>query len=351
MERKNKMRRKIKAGRGRFPKALAVISLLGILAVGIMGISVSAGSAKADTESVLIPGGDCIGVQIETPGVLVIGLTKVRYEKPAEKAGIFPGDLIVKVNGEDIGGAADFVRFVEENGEKPIRLTVFRVQKTLEMTVTPEKSENGVFRIGIFVRDSAAGIGTITFTNPENHRIAGLGHGVFEPETGLLVPLKSGTLRKICLDGVSRSKAGTPGELKGWLGQEKFGTIDKNTEYGIFGTLACPITDEIPPVPAADFSDLHEGRATMICTTPKGKAEYEVTITEIFDDSRPCKNFIIEVTDPALLEETGGIVQGMSGSPVLQDGKLVGALTHVLVKEPTKGYGIYIGNMLKQMAQ
>ncbi len=321
-------------------RALGMLLIIGIL-FALTAFSVNA-------KETLIPGGECIGVEIETPGVLVIGISKVLYARPAEKAGIFPGDLIVKANGADVGSAADFVRFVEENGEKPIELTVLREEKTLDVTVTPEKSESGVYRIGVFVRDSAAGIGTVTFTDPESRRFAALGHGVFEPETGLLVPFGSGEIKDICLDGVRKSKSGAPGELKGWLGREVLGTVEKNTKSGVFGTLK-EIPDGIAPVGTADFSELHTGKAAIVCTTPKGKAEYEVTVTEVFGDARPCKNFIIEVTDPVLLTETGGIVQGMSGSPVLQDGKLVGALTHVLVKEPSKGYCIYIGNMLKMM--
>lgn len=323
-------------------------------------------------------GGMPFGVKFYTEGILVVGFCDVdvtsggggtRNVNPARTAGLKMRDVITAVNGKTPAGAASLTRAVEESGGKPVTLTVKRYTgghsagrssaknagsrpfTELTVTVTPaySASENR-FKTGLWVRDSGAGIGTVTFIVPEGNAFAGLGHGICDGDTGDLIPMQRGQVTDVTVSGVDRGQAGAPGAIKGYFAPGKTGSLLGNTEcgvYGIFATRPAAATDKLP---VGRREDVREGDATILCTLDNGKVgRYSVKITSVDRSAMGSKCFTITVTDPALISKTGGIVQGMSGSPVIQDGKLVGAVTHVLISDPTAGYGIFIDNMMREM--
>ena len=301
---------------------------------------------RKPTERKLIPGGGVFGIRIACDGVLVVGAREggsVGFD-----AGLRPGDLIVSVGDRKVGTVRDLSDAVAKAEGRPLTLSVLRDEGTITVTVTPVCYDGGTPQLGIFVRDNAAGIGTVTFVDPETGAFGGLGHAIGDGKTGKPIRLKHGTVTGVILDGIERGKAGEPGELKGMLRPGGIGTVVSNTEYGVFGRLS-----EIPagePLPVASPDEVREGRATVLCTLKNGaRGEYEVELGDLSARSGCTRCFSVKVTDPALLALTGGIVRGMSGSPILQDGRLVGAVTHVMVGDPTKGYGVYLDSMLRAM--
>ena len=214
--------------------------------------------------------------------------------------------------------------------------------------MTPVRSDER-YKAGLWIRDSTAGIGTVTFIDPATGAFAGLGHGICDSDTGELVKPGRGIVVNVAISGVEKGQAGAPGELRGYFSSGKIGSLTGNTECGVFGVFAeLPegMSGDAKAIPAATSAETHDGDAEIICTSDSGTGRYKVRISGIDRSGRPVKNFVVTVTDPDLIAKTGGIVQGMSGSPIIQDGKLIGAVTHVLVNSPEKGYGIFIDNML-----
>ena len=303
----------------------------------------------------VLPGGMPFGVKMHTKGVLVVGICEVESEKgtfsPAHDAGIRIKDIIVKINGKEMNSAEEITDTVEKSGGVPMQITLLRDGKEINVTLHPVKQKTeGSYKAGIWIRDSTAGIGTVTFVMPENGSFGGLGHGICDVDTGDLMPLLHGSVMDVTISGVIPGTPGTPGELKGYFNAQKTGTMLKNSASGVFGVL-----DQIPetpftPVPIALKDEIRDGNATVLCTLDgNGISSYQIQISNINRSGNDLKGFVITVTDSALLQKTGGIVQGMSGSPILQDGKLVGAVTHVLINDPSRGYGIFIENMLSQL--
>ena len=214
--------------------------------------------------------------------------------------------------------------------------------------MTPVREiESGRYLIGVFVRDSAAGIGTVTYIDPDDLTFGGLGHGIYDTDTSLLLPLGSGAVVEVDIDQVVRSRRNSPGELRGTFGTAAKGELTSNTEQGVFGKLYKLPANAGKAIPVGNKKDLHDGKAYVITTLDGTKSEaYGIEIEEVYPDSGKTKNFLIKVTDERLIEKAGGIVQGMSGSPIVMDGRLVGAVTHVLINDPLHGYGISIENML-----
>ena len=302
----------------------------------------------------LIPGGVPFGVKLYSEGVSVVGVKDVKSGKgsicPAREAGIREKDIILALDGKKVSAAADVSDIVNQSSGNAIKITIKRGDSELDTTLTPVLSnEDGKYRAGLLIRDGAAGIGTVTYVNPEDGRFAGLGHGICEAGTTELAPLSRGAVVNVAISGITKGQAGAPGELQGYFSSGKIGTLFGNTEcgvYGIFAEYPKGISDETVTVGGTE--EISEGDAELWCTTDSsGVCKYTVKISDIDRSGRSIKNFVVTVTDPVLLEKTGGIVQGMSGSPILQNGKLVGAVTHVLVNDPTRGYGIFIENMLK----
>ena len=319
----------------------------------LLAIAVPVSAASGSGGKTLIAAGVPFGVRLHTDGVIIVGFTKVGGEgskNPAREAGLCRGDVITEIGGKRIKSAKELCLAVESaGGELSVKIKRGGEEKTFN--VRAEAGQDGKYKIGVLARDNAAGIGTVTFIDPETGMFAGLGHGICDSETGELVPISYGTCEEVELTEIIKGKKGAPGELRGFFTGKKTGKIVKNTLAGIVGAL-CEIPQNLASCtyPVGAKEKLHSGKATVI-TTVEGevRGEYEIVISEI-DLSGGQKNFTVEITDPVLIEKTGGIVQGMSGSPIIQDGFIVGAVTHVMVGDPTRGYGIFIENMLSQMA-
>ena len=332
--------------------ALAAISLLLVLSLLGVPLPLLSASAAPAQEMRLIPGGMPFGVKFSTEGVLVVGFCDVDAAggtvNPAYAAGLRTRDVITTVGGKQVADAAQFGSIVSGAGATPLTVTYTRSGKSYTTTLTPalSVSENR-YKTGLWVRDSGAGIGTVTYIDPKTGEFGGLGHGICDAESGTLVSMTRGAVSDVTISGVQKGVSGKPGELKGYFGTAKTGTLLSNTDCGVFGIFAKAPATQNTPLPIAKSSDVREGEAYILCTTDTGKpCKYSIRISDIDKTATGSKCFTVKVTDPALIEKTGGIVQGMSGSPIIQNGKLVGAVTHVLIGDPTAGYGIFIENML-----
>ena len=302
----------------------------------------------------LYPGGMPFGVKITSRGLMVVGFSSTQGEtvSPAFKAGMRVGDVIIKLNEHDINSIDEFVSLVASHCNENINVTVLRGSEEMCISFTPVFSkEDRTYKTGIFVKDSTSGIGTITFINPVTGAFGGLGHGICESSSGRLVSLSKGTILDVTINGVIKGKCGDAGELKGTFNAKRIGSLSRNSSNGVFGVIS--LNSVSPPekkMKVCPKEELKEGEAYIWCTLDEnGPQKYRVSISDIDTTSSSVKNFRVTVTDPALLAKTGGIVQGMSGSTIIQNGKIVGAVTHVLINDPTQGYGIFIENMLNSM--
>lgn len=301
----------------------------------------------------VVPLGSVFGIKLFTDGVIVASLSDIYTEQgmccPAADAGIKPGDYLLEANGEAIANNAALANVIGKSEGKPVTLKIRRDKKIFEADVTPVFGE-GAFKTGIWIRDSAAGIGTLTFYDPTSGKFGGLGHGICDMDTSGVMALKSGEPAPITLCGIEKGTAEKPGQLKGYFSSDSaMGTLLANNETGVYGVL-----NEAPKGNAVDVLPSEQvqcGAVQLLVTLNEaGPKLYDAEIERISDEKQRTKNLIIRVTDPELLELTGGIVQGMSGSPILQGGKLCGAVTHVFKDDPTLGYGIFIENMLEGAA-
>ena len=296
--------------------------------------------------------GNPFGMKIYTDGVLVIEATDVNTPSgninPAISAGIKIGDYIKTVNGQKISCNEELSQKVTESNGDSLSVEVLRAGKTMRFNVIPIfDSSAGTYRIGIWVRDSSAGVGTLTFYSPANGIICGLGHGICDSDTETLLDVDKGELVGASILSVEKGSAGNPGALKGKFTYDSIADIKLNCENGVYGfakqKISTPNLTEI-----ALKQEVYDGDAQILCTVSGDRPKlYSCTVKKSNSNRSNTQNLIVTVTDPELIENTGGIVQGMSGSPILQDGKLIGALTHVLVKDSLTGYGIYAENMLE----
>lgn len=294
----------------------------------------------------LVPMGTAVGIQMNVDGVLVVDTMDITLSDgscvcPAREAGIQPGDVITELDGQATETAAQLEQAAAQLDGGEISVTLRRGGETLQIRLQPAQSEQGP-RLGLWLRDSVAGVGTVTYFDPQTQRFGALGHAVTDGQTSAVLPLSGGSVSSACIVDVRLGCAGSPGALSGVFDlSAAIGTVEKNTLCGIFGTLEQTPAGEAVPVAAAE--EVHEGGACILSSvTEAGVDCYEVQISRCAGGGQ----LELRVTDETLLSLTGGIVQGMSGSPILQDGKLVGAVTHVLVNDPTRGYGIFIGDML-----
>ena len=273
---------------------------------------------------------------------------------PAAEGGIEVGDVILKVNDDSIRSNEELIQIVSHaNGEK-ISLDVMRDDKNLKLSITPvQTSPQGDYKIGLWVRDSSAGIGTVTFYQAESKTFGGLGHGICDVDTGALMSLSQGDIVQAKLDSITKGIKGTPGALNGHFDNDvAIGTLLSNCETGVYGYMEESPADNTP-VEVASKHEVRTGSAKILTTISGDQAQYyDIEIESInYNQDTASKNMTIKITDETLLEKTGGIVQGMSGSPILQNGKLVGAVTHVFVNEPEKGYAIFSENMLADLVE
>ena len=296
----------------------------------------------------LIPSGEAIGVKLYTDGVLVVGISDVtdsfgNVTHPAKDAGITVGDRILAVNGKEVENINDFTDKINEAGERATLLIV-REDKKLSVEIKPCLSKDGGYKIGLWVRDSTAGIGTLTFYDPENNTFGALGHGICDSDTKDLMAVRKGSINVCRIRTVIKGERGVAGELTGDFSGIEIGEITKNTDAGIGGKTKTSYRGE--PVMIGSRFEVEKGEAEILCDVDgAGPKYYKIEITRV-QKNGDGKNLVLEVTDERLISKTGGIVQGMSGSPIIQNGKLIGAVTHVFVNDPTRGYGIFIEKML-----
>ncbi len=298
----------------------------------------------------LIPSGEAVGVTVKTDGLLVTGITQVTSENgqsvnAAYKAGVKKGDRIMAVDGNILKTNEELASYVINRHQK-IVLTILRKNKTLNLMIEPVKTDTG-YKIGLWVRDSTAGIGTITCINKNTGEFVGLGHGISDIDTNEIINIRDGNILKCSITSPTKGEKGNPGELNGIFSSKLLGKITDNTRSGIKGKL-----NDIPEnteYTLADKSEITTGCAQILSNVDgMGVKAYNVEIKKIMLNNNDGKNMVIKVTDTSLIEITGGIVQGMSGSPIIQNGKIVGAVTHVFVNDPTRGYGIFIENMFSE---
>lgn len=331
----------------------AKVKLLGLLP--IKSVSVKA----IPSEVMLYPGGQPLGVKISTKGVLVVALSDIETSKgkvtsPGASSGIQIGDSIIKINKKEISSAEQVASLVNSSEGNELAITIERKGSIINKKVTPIKNDSdNSYKIGLWVRDSTAGVGTLTFYDAKSQRFAALGHPITDIDTGTILNVSTGQIVSSSIVSVRKGLRGSPGELKGIFVDEdsSLGNVSKNTECGIFGSADKSLINKKydKPMKVALRNEIKEGPAKII-TTVQGEEPkaYSIEIQKLLEQDSPGpKSMIIKVTDPELLEKTGGIVQGMSGSPIIQNDKIVGAVTHVLINKPDVGYGIYIEWMLK----
>lgn len=320
-----------------------------------------AASVGGDTvERTVIPLGRAVGIKLFSDGVMVVGLSEIPTEQgtlaPAKAGGLREGDIITHINSEEVDTIEEVQDILQSVGEKPLSVRAMRGDKLVQVTVQcAHCASDDSYKLGAWIRDSMAGIGTLTFYDPASGVFGALGHGVSDVDTALLMPLQSGAIMYAEVDGVKKGVAGSPGELHGQFRvSQDMGDLYANTHSGIFGDLTDEsLAGDMRPMAVAARSEVKTGEATILSNIAGDTVEeYKVEIVRIYpENSNDTRNLMLKVTDPRLLETTGGIVQGMSGSPILQNGKLVGAVTHVLVNDPTSGYGILAENMLDAAAE
>lgn len=326
-----------------------------VLVGGNAGISanhvVLASNTKLSSDYEVVPGGQSIGVQLNSQGVLVVGYNKIDGESPSEAAGIKVGDIINEINGCKVSSISDISEAVRSsNVVGEVNLVVLRDTEKLIIKVVPKNE-----KLGLFIRDSAAGIGTLTFMDAESKNYGALGHVISDPDSKTPIKVEKGAIYRSNVTAIDKGENGSPGEKQAQftLTDEKIGDITSNTDFGIFGKMdeSFNIDDVGNPIPIASMDEVREGAAEIYTVVDGNKVEkFDVEIVSSkVQDSPSTKGLILKITDPELLEKTGGIVQGMSGSPIIQDGKLIGAITHVFVHDPTTGYGVHIEWMLDEI--
>lgn len=316
-------------------------------------------STEAISEDTVLVGGMPVGIYMETDGVMVLdtdhikGIDGVDYE-PAGHL-VKCGDYITGFNGKKIDNKKELMESLKELDEDEVVLQLRRDDETIDVKVKPVECEPDEYKLGIWVRDNVQGLGTVTFLTG-NSEFGALGHGIHDTDTNVLLSIADGTLYKTSIHSIKKGENGIPGSMEGIIvynGYNKLGTIEKNTDEGIYGKVDKIdelFTNQIP-VQTAAKEEVEVGDATIRCFVDNEVKEYNIKVTDIDYSGREAnKGLVIQVTDPGLLEKTGGIIQGMSGSPILQNGKLIGAVTHVFVQDSTKGYGIFIENMLENVA-
>ncbi len=318
-------------------------------------IPVKSATVEIVAREYVIPGGEAFGLRLFTDGVLVTQISSVDGADgsitPAKKAGIRQGDIIRELDGVRVTSNAQLAELVKNGKGKKMKVIFYRNGNRKSGVISPALSNDGQYHIGIWVRDSTAGVGTVTFTDPGSGIVAGLGHAICDSDTGGVMPVREGEMVHAEVRGCIKGTSGTPGELCGFFHKKVIGPVQLNCSSGIYGTV-----NEVPEtakrVPVALTTEVSTGAAQIIATVDSsGPQRFSIEITRFFRAESSEKNMVIRITDERLLEKTGGIVQGMSGSPILQNGRLVGAVTHVFVNDPEQGYAIFAENMVNTARQ
>lgn len=314
------------------------VMLIAVLLTPVFSVS------AADERRTVRLGGVPFGLTMYTGGVIVVNVRE-EDDSPAYAAGIRENDLILSADGEEVSSNEQLKEIVSKSGGEDIELSVIRGKSPISVTITPEQDEDGDYSVGMWVRDSTAGLGTVTYFDESTHSFGALGHGICDRDTGMLMPLGSGQVVKAEIESISKAKKGIAGGLNGIMTDDEIGELTVNSAFGVYGRYTA--TPEGEEYPCAYDSEIRTGKATVYTTLDdSGIGAYEVEIENLNLNDKSGQNMVLRVTDEELLDKTGGIIQGMSGSPIVQDGRLIGAVTHVFVNSPEKGYAITIGNML-----
>lgn len=302
----------------------------------------------------VIPLGNLIGLKLYTSGVLVIGMTEIEGKKPYENSGIEEGDMIVEVNNKVVTCTAELISSVNEAKGEDLNIKYVRDGVEYVANIEPIRTEKNEYKLGLWVRDGAAGIGTMTYYEPQTGKFAALGHGIIDIDTENLINISSGELVSSRIASIVKGEEGSPGEIKGSISSGyTIGEINSNTGFGIYGNVKDTSKLNINnsnELEVANRDEIKTGKASILLNIENEvRKEYEIEITKIFrNNNTNNKSMLIKVTDEKLLGLTGGIIQGMSGAPIIQNGKFVGAVTHVLVNDPTSGYAVFGDLMIKE---
>jgi len=321
------------------------VTALGFIPVKTMEVSVI-------PQKYLIPDGRAVGIKLNTGGITVVSVSEEAQTQSVRDAGILAGDIILAVNDVGISNKETFCHMIDNSGGSTVKLTIRRDGNTKDCYVTPVADPKGGYRLGLWMKDGISGIGTLTFYDPQSKTWGALGHGISDEDATEPAMAKSGALLPAGIVSVEKSHENMPGELKGYICEDatQMGDVKANNELGVYGLSDAKDVFGNKALKAASRKQIKEGKATILASLDGGKpVSYDVEIEKVYRKSMfPGKGMLIKVTDERLLEKAGGIVQGMSGSPIIQNNKLVGAVTHVFVNDPTRGYGIFIENMLAE---
>ncbi len=323
------------------------VKLFGVIPVRSVSVTI-------ETKKELMACGNTVGIKIFTKGLVCVGTQEVKnihgqVKNPAQEIDLRCGDILLSVNGNNLADIEQFLPIVNNCKGSTLSITIERDGKTLNKQITPVETKEG-YKLGLWLRDSTAGIGTLTYYQPDSMSYGALGHPITDTDTGAVMPVSKGALLWADVCSVQKGKKGEPGELKGIfkIKNSDLGTVAKNVDCGVYGTLE-NTPEEAIPCTVASSSQVKDGKAYILSNIKNNEVEafdVEIERTSPFNIGEG-KDMIVHITDPDLLERTGGIVQGMSGSPIIQDGKIIGAVTHVFVNDPTRGYGIFIERMLE----
>ncbi len=296
----------------------------------------------------IVAGGENIGIELNSKGVIIVGTYEVNGINPAKEANLRAGDKIIKINNKDVINIEEMLKVIENiNNKSNVKITYLRGNKTNETSLKLSKSSDNIYKTGLYVKDSISGVGTLTFIDPNTKLFGALGHEIIEKNTGQKLEIKDGKIYSSTVTGITRSDIGKPGEKAArYDSSDIFGNVKENTTSGIFGNYTSTIPDK-KLYKVAKENDIKTGNATIF-TVIDGNTIESFAINILRINKNTTKNILFEITDSRLLKNTGGIVQGMSGSPIIQDNFIVGAVTHVVVDDPTKGYGIFITTMLEE---
>ena len=325
-------------------------------------ISIKTVEVNTLPKTTVIPVGNIAGLKLYTNGVLVVGMSEIEGKdnkkyKPYENTQIQEGDTIIQINENIIDSTQDLIDEVNKSEGKNVNIKYIHEEETKECSIEPVKSYDNQYKLGLWVRDSAAGVGTVTFYEPKTKSFGALGHGITDIDTQQLINIASGEFVTTRILDIEKGEEGIPGRIQGTVeNQANIGTIYKNTKFGIYGivdNLSSLNIDTSKEMELALRDEIKTGKATILCSLDnRNIQEYEIEIEKIFKENNyDNKSMKIKITDKKLIEKTGGIIQGMSGSPIIQNGKFVGAVTHVLINDPTQGYGVFGDIMLKQIKQ
>ena len=323
----------------KFKKSIFMLLLL----IAIIPINALAYSNR------IIASGQSIGISLNSNGILIVGTYQVNNTSPAQEAGLKTGDIIEKINNTKVSTIEDMANEINKTKENNIKITYLRNEKTSETTLKLYKDENNIYKTGLYVKDSVTGIGTLTFIDPNTKKFGALGHEIQEQTTGEIFKTNDGTIFSAKITGLLPSTDGFPGEKKAEYDKtDTAGTVNENSVKGIFGNYTKEINNA-KTYKVALPNEVKKGKAKILTVLNNNEVkEYDININQINDKKQKTKNFVFEITDETLLNQTNGIIQGMSGSPIIQGDNIIGAVTHVVVDNPHKGYGIFITNMLEE---